>query len=134
MRDSAPSYGGDEGAEHGYPGEEVLRDLETARDAGSVERVLARFTAFRSWLLRRADEPELADHALEAAAAHLAAAPEWPEGRLLRRLLSVPVDGEEAATLLAAAAMESAGSGEREGARALMTAARLAGPRRPPPT
>lgn len=133
VRDSAPLYGGDE--PESFPGDSILRDLhdgpeELRQDANEarVARVLARFTAFRSWLMRISDQPPaLTDHALEAAAAHLTAAPaDWPEGVLLRRLLEVPPDGREAAAVLASAAMHSAWRGEVGGARTLMEAARVA--------
>lgn len=128
VRDAAPSYGGDDGTGGAYAGEEILRDLADARDAAGAERVLARFAAFRAWLLRlEGQSSELTEHARAAAAAHLDAAPDdWPEAALLRRLLAIPVGGEETAAVLAAAAMESARSGEPEGARALMLAARAA--------
>ncbi|HSH46225.1 MAG TPA: hypothetical protein VK966_10230, partial [Longimicrobiales bacterium] len=101
--------------------------LSEGVDEARVARVLARFTAFRSWLMRISEQPPaLTDHALEAAAAHLAAAPpDWPEGVLLQRLLEVPPDGREAAAVLASAAMHSAWRGELGGARTLMEAARV---------
>lgn len=135
MRDAAPAYGPEPGGDR-YPADEVLADLPTARSGDATARILARYAALRHWLLRVEGAPAaLTDHAAEAARAHLGAvarpsvegvepgSPEgWAEGEMLRRLGEAPL--REAGRLLAEAAGEAAGVGDRAGAAALDAAAR----------
>jgi hypothetical protein len=96
-----------------FPAEIVLRDLRRARDDDEVPVILARYAAFRAWLLgTAASDSALVGHARVTAAAHLDAAPqEWPEGPLFRQLLDPPASGPTSWDLL----IGIAGAAERAG-------------------
>lgn len=104
----------------------VLRDLTEAPD-GEIPLILARYATLRAWLLQ--DGPcgdGVAEHALSAARAHLAAtAPSWPEGRLLERVLDADPAGptEPALALLEEASRAADATGHVHGARSLRQAA-----------
>lgn len=126
VREEAALYG--DLRDDRFPADEVLDDLASAPEAEGalrLARILARYAALRYWLLRtRQAPPAVLRHAERAARAHLAAVGPWEEGSLLLDLVDADLD--RAGGLLARAAAEAGGQGDRAGATALRQAARLA--------
>jgi hypothetical protein len=117
-----PAYGPHEADSDVFPGALALEDLRRA-STEDAPRILARYAALRSWLLREAAaDPILVRHALDTARAYLAATDPWPEAAPLRRLAEA--DAEPDAAWEAATAADHAG--HTEGAYALLRAGYMA--------
>lgn len=122
VRDEPAAYGPHEVDDDPFPAARVLDDLKEASDE-DVPRVLARYAALRSWQLRAAAaDPGLVRHAAGTARGYLAVTGDWPEARLLARM--VDVDPQPA--VVRAAAAEAARAGQPEGAYALLHTGYLA--------
>lgn len=126
VRDEPAAYGPHEVDADAFPAARVLQDLGRAPDR-DAPRILARYAALRSWLLRDdLAEPEFLRHAVVAARAYLAATGEWPDADPLTRLTEPHPDlaaAHHAATMADRA-------GHVEGASALLRAGYLAARRR----
>jgi hypothetical protein len=142
VRDRGARYEGRFPEPERFPAELVLRDLRDARTPDDVSRVIARYAALRAWSLGDAGcALPFLEHARAAAEAHLqAAAPDWPERLLLRRLIqsmptpagAVPPEGAahdddpadcESWGLLSSVAVEAESTGHMESALAARRAA-----------
>ncbi|MFO7895065.1 MAG: hypothetical protein R6U63_15230 [Longimicrobiales bacterium] len=126
VRDEPAAYGPHEVDDDEFPAARILEDLARSSDQ-EVPRVLARYAALRSWLLREEDaDPVLVRHAAQTARAYLAAVEDWPEAGPLARL----ADAEPALGPVHAAAAEAREAGHTESAYALLHAGYMAARRR----
>lgn len=125
VRDARAHYSAGAPAPEQFPAELVLRDLGGAEGEIEAPLILARYAALRAWMLVGGQsEPELLRHALAAAHAHLAAAPEdWPERALLARLLDRGHATGDAPALLLDVAVAAEEAGHIDSALAARTAA-----------
>ena len=119
VRDQPAAYGPHEVEGDEFPAARVLLDLTHASDA-DVPRILARYAALRSWLLRQdGADPTLVSHAAHTARAYLQAVEDWPGTETLARL----ADPEPALDWARRAAEIAEEGGHVEGAYALLRAA-----------
>lgn len=125
VRDEPAAYGPHEVEADAFPAAAVLEDLRRAPEH-DVPRILARYAALRSWLLRGRTDPGLTRHAARTARRYLAAVADWPEAAHLARL----ADPEPALSAVRDAAVAAAGAGHVEGAYALFRAGYMAARRR----
>lgn len=125
VRDEPAAYGPHEVEGDAFPAAGVLEDLGRAPDP-EVPRILARYAALRSWLLRGRADPVLSRHADTTARCYLAALPDWPDTTYLTRL----VDPEPPLIAVQDAAVAAAAAGHTEGAYALYQAGYLGARRR----
>lgn len=126
VRDEPAAYGPHEVDGDEFPAARVLKDLAGAADE-DIPRILARYAALRSWLLRRnAAEVDLIEHAESTAHAYLAAVEDWPEAESLARL----VDDEPELSVLWHAAANADLDGHTESGYALLRAGYMAARRR----
>lgn len=126
VRDEPAAYGPHEVDDDEFPAARVLEDLARCSDQ-EIPRVLARYAALRSWLLREEDaDPILVGHAAQTARAYLAAVEDWPEAEPLAHL----AEAEPALGPLHVAAAAAREAGHAESAYALLHAGYMGARRR----